>query len=438
MSSSDDEYTDSEDELEAGVQTTVQLGLPDGPMESGTHLLNPTYSRFGGQPVLLTAHPPPTDVANCKNCAEPMELVAQLWCPLEESPLDRVLYMWACSRGTCQRKAGCVRAWRAVRYNAKYAEKLERKRKQREERAAAKAAKPAAPASNPFSMSATNNASSGLGSQIFGGFGDDDENDGGISDEEGTASGTASEDEDAAQAAVEAVQKLKLSDDVPQTWLSPTPHPVLYVKTVGEYLPAPAPEPDDKVLDDVSGGKEDKELKWAMEAYENSMKLDNLFERFLKRVTLEPQQCIRYDFGGAPLPYQADSIYDQLFPSTPAPGTAVPVTRAGFAVDVVAPRRSFDASRLPRCPHCDAPRAFECQLMPNVINIFKPSAAQKQTDEERKAELQRVLARQGVSDSRSGMEWGTCMIFSCSKDCSSGTDPVAVWREEHVLVQWDD
>ena len=92
-------------------------------------------------------------------------------------------------------------------------------------------------------MSASTNASSGLGSQIFGGFGDDDDNDGELSDEEGTASGTASEDEDAAQAAVEAVKKLKLDDDVPQTWLSPSPHPVLYVKTVGEYLPAPAPEP---------------------------------------------------------------------------------------------------------------------------------------------------------------------------------------------------
>lgn len=53
MSSSDDEFTDSEDELE-GVQTTVQLGLPDGPMESDTHLHNPTYSRFGGQPVRAT------------------------------------------------------------------------------------------------------------------------------------------------------------------------------------------------------------------------------------------------------------------------------------------------------------------------------------------------------------------------------------------------
>ena len=51
---SSDEYTDSEDELESGVQTTVQLGLPDGPMDNETHLHNPTYSRFGGQPVRAT------------------------------------------------------------------------------------------------------------------------------------------------------------------------------------------------------------------------------------------------------------------------------------------------------------------------------------------------------------------------------------------------
>ena len=53
--SSSDEYSDSDDELETGVQTTVQLGLPDGPMDNDTYLRNPTYSRFGGQPVRDTS-----------------------------------------------------------------------------------------------------------------------------------------------------------------------------------------------------------------------------------------------------------------------------------------------------------------------------------------------------------------------------------------------
>lgn len=35
-----------------------------------------------------------------------MELVVQVWCPLEDSPNDRALYVWACSRGVCQGLAG--------------------------------------------------------------------------------------------------------------------------------------------------------------------------------------------------------------------------------------------------------------------------------------------------------------------------------------------
>lgn len=147
----------------------------------------------------------------------------------------------------------------------------------------------------------------------------------------------------------------------------------------------------------------------------------------------------RYDFGGTPMPYQADKVYDELFPSEPAPGTAVVVTRAEFAANAAVPKRPYDPSRLPRCPHCDAPRTFECQLMPNIINFLKSSTASaSQTEEERKAELERVLAKKGASQAHSGMEWGTCMIFSCSADCTSGKEPAAVWREEHVLVQWDD
>lgn len=49
-----------------------------------------------------------------------------------------------------------VRAWRCVRFNQKYAEKLERKaaRKKEQEKNAGKATQPSGPKSNPFSVSA--------------------------------------------------------------------------------------------------------------------------------------------------------------------------------------------------------------------------------------------------------------------------------------------
>ena len=38
-----------------------------------------------------------------------MELLIQIWCPLEESPNDRALFVFACANGSCQRKDGrCV------------------------------------------------------------------------------------------------------------------------------------------------------------------------------------------------------------------------------------------------------------------------------------------------------------------------------------------
>jgi len=291
------------------------------------------------------------------------------------------------------------------------------------------------------------------GASLFGGgFGDDDGDTFGAAEDTANASdednesdeGTASEDEDAAAAAVAALQ---LEDSATPTWYSSVPYSPFYVRNIGEYLPPAERDTaaEDAILDEAdskpskSGPKgEFNELKWAMEAYEQSMKVDSLFERFVQRTNLEPTQCLRYDFGGAPLPYQADRVYDELFPQPVAGSGGVPVTRPDFVAGSAAPKRSFTSDRLPRCPSCNALRSFECQLMPNVINVLKAAKGKTtQTDEERKAELERVLVRKGVTDERGTMEWGTCMVFSCSKDCTSGKEPVAVWREEHVLVQWE-
>ena len=64
--------------------------------------------------------------------------------------MDRALYVWACARAGCQAKEGSVRAYRGLRYNAPYAEKLAQKA---EKKKAKVAAKPAAPAGNPFAVS---------------------------------------------------------------------------------------------------------------------------------------------------------------------------------------------------------------------------------------------------------------------------------------------
>lgn len=47
----DDDWSDSDDEALADVETAVLLGVPDGPIESATDLSDAAVSRIGGHPV---------------------------------------------------------------------------------------------------------------------------------------------------------------------------------------------------------------------------------------------------------------------------------------------------------------------------------------------------------------------------------------------------
>ncbi|RPD64306.1 hypothetical protein L226DRAFT_533597 [Lentinus tigrinus ALCF2SS1-7] len=456
----DDTWSDSDEELDADLETAVQLGIPDGPLLSPADLSDPTVSRLGGHPTFLSPPPPPLAHAKCPNCSQPMELLAQVWCPMEQSPNDRALFIWGCAHSSCQRKQGSVRAWRELRFNKKYAEKLEKKLARRKEKEARQAkatadaaAKKAQPKGNPFAL-VGNSAPNpfGLGSQIFGNSdpqlepepepeqsssktestGADDASDGSGSESEGG--------EDEADALAAAVQVTSLEDS---PWTAAPAYSPLYLSTVSEYLPPP---PKVKVpvgaavdVDDDKGAKDKDGGSWALEGYENSMDVDHAFERFSKRVSYEGEQCLRYELGGTPLPFSSDKVFDKLFPVPPSP--PLPVTKPDFMV--TPPRkRSYAPESLPPCPHCKARRVFECQLMPNLINVLKSSQdgnaqGKKQTDEERRAEVLKALKGQNATGR--GMEWGTCMIFSCEKDCAA-TSPGAgtTWREEYVLVQWDE
>lgn len=151
--------------------------------------------------------------------------------------------------------------------------------------------------------------------------------------------------------------------------------------------------------------------------------------------------CSRYELAGTPLPYHTDAIYERLFPHPP-PNQAPTAPKATG-------ERMYDPRSIPPCPICSQPRVFECQLMPNAINALKsgnePKLSAVPDDAERRKALAKILAKQpsgGASDEKTGMEWGTCMVFSCRDDCriEDGTTRkklVECWREEFVLVQWE-
>lgn len=140
----------------------------------------------------------------------------------------------------------------------------------------------------------------GLGSQIFSDTSTETktsavEETGAESDVESEGSTSLSSDE----SLITAMASTKL-DTSP--WISASSYPPLYLSTTSEYLPPPpklklpAGADIQDPADDNDGGKDGKNTSWAFEAYENSLEVDHVFDRFTKRVGYEGEQCVRYVF----------------------------------------------------------------------------------------------------------------------------------------------
>eukprot|EP01083_Nonionella_stella_P267732 904582_1 len=122
---------------------------------------------------------------------------------------------------------------------------------------------------------------------------------------------------------------------------------------------------------DDSGGALSAESKWAAEKYEKGG--DAMMERFQKRISRAPTQCVRYCFGGDPL-WCADSSNLEV----------------------------------QKCA-CGRERVFEMQLMPNLFNELKCSQLPKGTV----------------------FDWTTMSIFVCPDSCGSPGS----YYEEVIIAQ---
>jgi pre-rRNA-processing protein TSR4 len=174
---------------------------------------------------------------------------------------------------------------------------------------------------------------------------------------------------------------------------------------------------------------------------ESRLKVNNVFGRRLQTIcVLAVTQNDRYELDGVPLPFASDEVFESMFP---APTTVpLPVTKPDFKV-VITPKRVYTPASIPPCSICNSTRVFECQLMPNLINVLSSSDSNHtaMTDEERRHEVARELRTSNKSEN-TGMEWGTCIIFSCQNDCCINEEGKGegkeCWREEVVLIQWDN
>lgn len=180
----------------------------------------------------------------------------------------------------------------------------------------------------------------------------------------------------------------------PESWPEdmPKPFPNFYLADA-EYEvldPTPAVPPTQKYTMEVDDAghslgkdKEDDRL------FESAM--DSDFQKFADRVSQNPQQVIRYEFGGTPL----------LYTKTDAIGKSL--TREG------------GARNIPRCGRCGAPRTFEVQLTPHAITELE-----------------------GESLSLEGMDWGTIIVGVCEKDCVQNAGEEADYVSEWAGVQWEE
>ncbi|KAK3306010.1 programmed cell death protein 2 [Chaetomium strumarium] len=384
-------------------------------------------SRLGGRPDWLDpSKPPSAALARCKVCKDLMVLLVQLNAELPDRFPDheRRIYVLTCRRKSCRRKEGSIRAIRGVRVSAETTESAGNG-SQPKETATPKPAsqglgealfgvKPAtgpgsAPRANPFatsSASATNpfapKPSSASPANPF-------------STQSIAPTTDAKPDAEKATDALPKTFAETLNLNNPQTTYGPPPPPEPWPEEAAQ--PAPYPirwlaDAEYETLDptpltavsttantamDVDsgegaggGGKEDKEV------FESSM--DATFQKFADRVGQNPEQCIRYEFGGQPLLYAKGDVVGKLLHTS---GTEKVVSGKG----------------MPRCGNCGAGRVFEVQLMPHAIQELEVE-----------------------EDGLDGMDWGTIIVGVCERDCQprNVNRGEAGYLEEWAGVQWEE
>ena len=233
----------------------------------------------------------------------------------------------------------------------------------------------------------------------------------------------------------------------------------------------PLPSKDAMQTDTATAATDEKQI------FESS--LDRTFQRFADRLAQNPEQVLRYEFGGDPLLYAgADDEVGRLFlavktnvsamkgagigmagMTTGSAGTATTTTTktttttttttkkktAGSRDRDVRDGRAGDgsnvASGIPSCPNCNGPRVFEVQLTPYAIEKLEGGGdADGNTGGGAGAGAGREGNCGAPTRTLDGMDWGTIIIGVCQADCRPagvGVGQVGYLRE-WAGVQWEE
>ncbi|GAA5795112.1 programmed cell death protein 2 [Helicostylum pulchrum] len=418
-------------------EAPVLLGIPDGEIE----LDNDAYiTKLGGLPVWLDPKTPPSSkVCQCRVCGDSMYLIFQSYVPLPDSPYHRVLYVWGCNKRSCMRKEGSFSVVRSQVVDQTYLkaqrQKEEEKRKKEEKKKAAVAA-----ANNQKfqlgdlwgnsagSFGNANNTGGGFGMKPttttgFGmkpattGFGMKPATTTGFGMKPTAASIVGKKKED--NTLIDKMQQLNIVSDpiIDTTQLPQFPGQYLYIdeertdnydnmgidmSRYKEYL-----DMEKELLMEVDEGGE----TWQGETYEKQhlpRGVDKQFKKFTERVECSPSQCVRYGFSGQPLFYSSLSQQQQQLIAS-------------------------------HCKHCNGPRVFEFQLMPNILSILPTTeyATREQNVENLSGKAKNIDTKAVLDSWNVGMEFGTILVFVCQKDCHPGNLEDVAYVEEAIVVQYE-
>jgi len=422
-----DSDSSSDDGLD--VQTNVTLGYATA---------EPTgddISHVGGHPTWLDTNTKPASaLAKCKVCNGYMSLLLQLQADLQQHFPDdeRRLFVWCCRKKQCSKKAGSVRAFREVK-KAKISRKPEpakqetstpEVRSQQNLGSQLFGGSPSLsssntnpfsttssqPQANPFSTSSQPNGSTNPFSELAAKPPQPPQSLTQSFADKLRISPSASSSEDSNQ-----TQKQTQQNEVPQgPWplesLFPKPLPRYNTDAESEYLD-PTPPTNDNTAGPSNSRITDLDDNPASSTAEKDLyesPHDKTFSHFTLILSQNPEQILRYEYSGIPLLYSSTDIV--------APHFVLPGHHLHQHQKV---KTSGPVKGLPRCQYCGAARVFELQLVPYLIY-------QLEKDDEAAMRL----------DGGEGMEWGTILVGTCSRNC--GEEGKVAFREEWTGVQWEE
>ncbi|XP_047451693.1 programmed cell death protein 2-like [Mugil cephalus] len=349
------------------AQEMTLIGLSDGELDTKRYQSSYLTNKVGGQPDWLPGISPLPP--RCSRCSAPLAHVVQVYCPLEASPYHRNLHLFACLAAECSGRSEC---WTVLR-----SQRLET------EVAAAQTSTRHIPTQDaPLLATDWCDTADDWGEDGDGGW------EGGVKEEIQVQEEVAAPEAEVSEMVVSShLHDLSLigSQDIPIF----RPYFISVVEEADLFGEEEDLDHAQQLLreyerrEGVAVGELEGSGGGGEEKYEKTRAKhgDAVFSRFMKKISLCPQQILRYCHSGRP-----------LFISEPPSNMAQLVSACGY---------------------CGGSRTFELQLMPALVSLLQ------RKDYGEKVEL----------------EFGTVLVYTCTNSCWKSSSDSAV--EEFCFVQTD-